>query len=216
MSTPISFISRLILILLFLPLAATAQIRAVTTTGEEVILNSDGTWRYVNDSAALAEKVDTSHVAYTRKASASFLVRSTKTNCGVYLDPKKWAFTKSKGDEASEFEFNLRGKDGYAMLITEKIPVPLETLKTIALQNAREAAPDVKLVKQEYRKVNNKIVLFLQMEGTIQGIAFSYLGYYYSSPKGTMQLVTYTATSLVEEYLDELEELLNGLMAGTN
>ena len=157
MSTPISFISRLILILLFLPLAATAQIRAVTTTGEEVILNSDGTWRYVNDSAALAEKVDTSHVAFTRKASASFLVRSTKTNCGVYLDPKKWAFTKSKGDEASEFEFNLRGKDGYAMLITEKIPVPLATLKTIALQNAREAAPDVKLSNRNTGRSTTKL-----------------------------------------------------------
>ena len=56
MSTLISFLSQLTLILLFLPLAATAQIRAVTTTGEEVILNSDGTWRYVNDSATLAEK----------------------------------------------------------------------------------------------------------------------------------------------------------------
>ena len=50
----------------------------------------------------------------------------------------------------------------------------------------------------------------MQMNGTLEGINFTYLGYYFSSPKGTVQLITYTSSNLVNEYRKNLEELLNG------
>lgn len=193
-------------------LHASGQIKAVTSNGDEVILNSDGTWKYVNDSVQAASRIDTNRISFSKNAIATFLVKSNKVNCGIYLNPKKWAFTKSSADEASEYEFTLKGKDAYAMLITEKIEVPIETLNVIAIENAKEAAPDIKIVKQEYRKVNNNMILLIQMDGTIQGIKFTYLGYYFSSSKGTLQLITYTATNLVNEYKNDLEELLNGLV----
>ena len=102
----------------------------------------------------------------------------------------KWSFTKSNSTEVSEFQFTLKEKDAYAMLITEKIEMPIETLKKAAFDNARDAAPDIRLVKEEYRKVNNNIVILLQMNGTIKGIHFTYLGYYFSSAKRTVQFLT--------------------------
>ena len=50
------------------------------------------------------------------------------------------------------------------------------------------------------------------MNGTIKGIHFTYLGYYFSSPKGTVQFLTYTSVNLLEEYRKDLEELLNGFV----
>jgi hypothetical protein len=48
------------------------------------------------------------------------------------------------------------------------------------------------------------------MAGSVKGIFVTYLGYYFSSPKGTVQLLAYTSTNLLEDVRQELEDLLNG------
>ena len=213
MPTPL-FIKRPVISLLFVfsSFIGTAQIKAITENGDEVILKQDGTWSYTDNKAEKTSNIDTSKITYKKNEKAGFLVKSNKVPCGVYIDPKKWSFSKNKGDDASELSFTLKEKDGYAMLITEKIEIPFETLKMAALSNAREVAPDVSIVKEEYRKVNDKYVLTLQMSGTLSGIRFTYLGYYYSSPNGTVQLITYTASNLFKDYAADLEDFLNGFV----
>ncbi len=106
----------------------------------------------------------------------------------------------------------MKGEYLYAMLISEKLTIPIESLKNIVLENAREATPDIKIVHQEYRNVNGIQVLMLQMQGTIQGIQFTYFGYYYSNEQGTIQLLTYTGANMFQEYKNEIEKFLNGLV----
>ncbi|MCG8429266.1 MAG: hypothetical protein MI754_18090, partial [Chromatiales bacterium] len=142
---------------------------------------------------------------------SSFSLKSTKNNSVFWINPKKWAFSKSDdGNEAAEYNFQLRGKDLYAMAITEEITIDIENLAQIALENAREAAPNARITKREYRIVNGNKVIFQQMEGTIQGINFTYLGYYYSNDTGSTQYLTYTATSLVSKYRTKINGFLNG------
>ena len=50
----------------------------------------------------------------------------------------------------------------------------------------------------------------MEMEGTLQGTSFTYLGYYYSNETGTTQFITYTGTSLVKKYRSDIEDFLNG------
>lgn len=191
--------------------SAYSQIKAVTESGDEVVLNDDGTWEYTNGSASQeVAKVDTNSMKFTKNTQANFLVKSKKVNCGIYINPKSWGFEKSDSEDAQEFSFNCKEKDIYAMLITEKIEIPLETLEEIAVQNAKKAAPDIKVIKHEYRTVNDKMVLFIQMQGSYKGIKFTYLGYYYSWPSGTIQFVAYTSSSLVDEYKKDILDFLNG------
>ncbi len=191
--------------------AAHAQQRAVTETGLEVLLFDDGTWTYLDGSQALETEIPTNPKAFIKSDKSSFLLKSVRTNMGIWLDPKQWSFKKSEGEDAAEYELKLKKGDLYGMLITEKIEISLESLKTAAYTNAIEAAPDVKIVHEEYRTVNGIKLLFMQMEGTLQGIKFTYLGYYFSGESGTVQLITYTAQNLVEDYRAVAEELLNGL-----
>ena len=86
----------------------------------------------------------------------------------------------------------------------------LEALRTIALDNGKEAAPDIKVVKEDRRVVNGKEILFMQLEGTITGIPFTYLGYYYAGPAGTIQTLTMTGQNLLDEYRGDMMEFLNG------
>jgi hypothetical protein len=188
-----------------------AQERAVTETGEEVILYADGTWSFLNAGSEIKE-IPVNKKVFKKSKNASFLLKSSRVNLGFWLDPKKWSFKKAANNEDAEYELQLRDGDLYGMIITEKVEVPLEALKDIAIENGRAVAPDLKIVKEEYRTVNGTKVLLIQMNGTTQGIKFSYFGYYYSNSNGTIQFVTYTSQNLLDTYENDCEELLNGIV----
>lgn len=205
----------LLLVLLFTSLISSAQINAVTENGDKVILKPDGTWSYTEGEAEADKPIPLNEVKFEKEETSTFLVKSKKLNIGVWINPKLWSFEKSKEGEASEFEFNRKGEDFYGLLITEKTEIPLESLRIIAINNAREAAPDLKVTKEEYRTVNGVQVLMMQMKGTIQGIRFVYFSYYYTSAEGSLQFITYTSESMFSRYEGEMEKLLNGFVLTT-
>ena len=181
-----------------------ADQKAITDTGEEIFIYSDGTWKYINNKNV-----------FNKPDDSSFLVKSKKNKSAFWINTKKWSFSKNKShDEDKEYDFRLKGKDLYGMAITEEIEVPLEILPDIALSNAQEAegaGADIKILKREYRTVNGKKVLYMEMGGTMGGIKFTYLGYYYSDTYGTTQFIVFTATNLVDKYKSEINRFLNGL-----
>lgn len=189
---------------------ADAQVQAVTSNGDEVVLYTDGTWKYVKKTED--KKINTNKTVFTRSTESGFLLKSNIVSTGIYVNPKKWSFKKSDADGEAEYSFQLKAKDAYGMLMSERVEIPLESLRKIALENAKEASPDVSITHEEYRMVNGIKLLHLQMDGTIEGIRFSYLGYYYSYEKGTVQFLTYTSQNLLKEYRKDMEELLNGFV----
>jgi hypothetical protein len=189
-----------------------AQIKAVTETGDEVILYQDGTWKYLNKAEAANSEIILNEKEFTKSKNSTFLVRSKKVNIGIWMNPKDWNFTKGSENEAAEYQFQKKGGDLYAMLISEGMQIPVETLKGIAVQNAKDAAPDITIIREEYRKVNGIKVLMMQMSGTIQGMRFTYFGYYYSNKNGTIQLLAYTGENMFKNYVNDIELFLNGLV----
>ena len=202
----------LIIMLLCLGSQVTAQIKAVTEDGKIVILNMNGTWKFQDEESNEITEIPMSNIRYTKDTKANFLLKSKKTNFGFWINPQKWTITPSTKEEATEYGLRLKDEDLFALILTEKIEVPLETLKNIALKNAKEAAPDATIAKEEYRVVNGKKVLMLTITRNIQGINFIYFGYYYSSKSGTVQFLTYPAQNMYDGYLSECETLLNGLV----
>jgi len=189
-----------------------AQQNAVTETGEEVVLYDNGTWEYKSETSDRMSVIPTNPEPFIKDENSTFLLKSTKLNVGFWLDPQKWSFTKATDNEDAEYQLNLKGEDLYGMIITEKIQIPLETLKIAALSNAKAVSTDIQIVNEEYRNVNGLKVLQLRLDGTIEGIKYTYYGYYYSNTNGSVQVIMYTAKNLIDDYLDECETLLNGLV----
>ena len=202
----------LVTILVLLATTSYASQKAITDTGEEVILHDDGTWEYSDKAKKPAKTIETSKEQFEKPKSSSFLLKSNKNNSAYWINTDKWAFKKAADITEAEYQFKLKGEDLYGMTIAEGIEIPVESLADIALSNARNAAPDAKILRQEYRIVNGNKVIYMEISGTIQGINFIYLGYYYSDASGSTQLVAYTATSLVDKYKSEINDLLNGLV----
>lgn len=197
----------------FIAKVAYTQQIAVTDTGEQVYLYNDGTWKYISEPQS-DDAIPINDIPFTTPEDASFRVRSTINNLSVFINPGEWSFNKATSNPAAEYEFKLKGKDVYAMAITEEIEIGMENLVEIALNNAKGFAPDTRVVEKEYRTVNGKKVLYLSMEGTGNGIAFQYFGYYYSDEAGSTQLVVYTGKGLVKKYQTEIFDLLNGFSIG--
>jgi len=191
---------------------AQAQQKAVTETGEEVILFENGTWEHQNADDLVKKEIPTNSKTFKKNKASTFLLKSNKLNVGVYLNPKIWSFKKATNNKEAEYELQLKNGDLYGMIITEKVEIPLLTLKSLAIENGKAAAPDLKIVKEEFRIVNGLKVLLLQLNGTMQGIKFSYYGYYFSNTNGTVQFITYTSQNLLDSYKSESEKLLNGFV----
>ncbi|MEP0266192.1 hypothetical protein [Dokdonia sp.] len=189
-----------------------AQQKAVTEVGDEVLLYENGTWKYANQKDEIANIVPVNTEPFFKSDDATFLLKSKNVGVGVWLDPTEWSFQKAKDNPEAEYELQLKGEDLYGMIIAERLEIPIENLKEIALENGRAAAPDLEVIQEEYRTVNGQKVLFLQLNGTLQGIKFTYYGYYYSSSEGTVQFITYTSQGLLKSYIEDCEKILNGFV----
>ena len=187
---------------------------AITDTGESVILNSNGTWTYADDhqNSNQTTAISVNNESFVKPNESTFLLKSAKNDSAYWINPSVWSFKKSTSIGAIEYEFSMKGKDLYGMAITEEMQIPLEMLAEAALGNAKKAAADAKITKKEYRNVNGKKLLYMEMSATLKGIPFTYVGYYYSDASGSTQLVTFTSTGLVPKYKSDIYSLLNGLI----
>lgn len=215
----------LTLIILLLPLCFSTSkafsedvIKAVTEDGRQVVLFSDGSWVFKPGKKEekksrfgfLKSKKERSKNE-SGKNSAKVPLEGGKGAYFVYYDDKKWHVTKPSGDSDAEYSFTHKEGDGYGMMIFERISIPLPNLKNIALDNARSVAPDARIISDDRVTVNGYDIMRLQMQGIIEGIPFTYYGYYASGSWGTLQFITYTSTPLFEEYKKDFTELLDGL-----
>jgi hypothetical protein len=196
---------------LFMAMMAYAGQKAITDTGEEVILNSDGTWAYANKASGTKKTIDTNKKEFSKPDSSTFLLKSSKNNSAFWVDANKWSFKKAATNAEAEYEFQLKDNDLYGLVITEAIQIPIESLSDLAFENAKNVAPDISVVNKEYRYVNGHKVIYMEMSGTMQGIKITYFGYYYSDESGSTQWMAFTGTSLAEKYMQEISDFLNGL-----
>ena len=199
---------------LCLPGYASAQtLRAITQDGKLVILNPDGTWTYAEQGT---QKPDTPGGREQGREPAIRLfkgktpVELKRGNYVLWLDATKWQVNKKQEDADRTTFAHVKG-DAYAMAITERISIPIATLKKLAVNNVQEFAPGAKVTLDEMRRVNGLQVVCLKLAASIQGIEFTYYGYYHSNSQGTIQLLTYTSNNLFDEFQADFTDFLNSL-----
>ncbi|MEJ2612413.1 MAG: hypothetical protein P8179_20710, partial [Candidatus Thiodiazotropha sp.] len=106
---------------LFMAMMAYADQKAITDTGEEVILNSDGTWVYANNANRTEKAIGTNKKEFSKPDSSTFLLKSSKNNTAFWVDANKWSFKKAATNAEAEYEFQLKDNDLYGLVITEAI-----------------------------------------------------------------------------------------------
>ena len=192
--------------LLALPALVGADQKAKTEDGREVILRDNGTWVYAD-----AIKKDTKKAGeFKKEKTATLQYKGKRGTFALHLVPGVWKKADESPNADAEVAFVHKDGDAMAMVIAERIQIPLETLKRVALENAKKADKDTKIIKEEKRTVNGKEVLCLIMNAKPEGVPITFYGYYYSGEQGAIQVLTWTGENLFQELKPELEAFLNG------
>jgi hypothetical protein len=178
--------------------------RATTEDGRQVILKTDGTWSFLTPPANESPNA----LRFEKSATATLKITAPHGQFAVWIDPRRWRQTK--GDEGKISLEATNGK-GYALVISDAIPISKGSLRAMALHNAQGLDSNARIVAEETRTVNNREVLCLQMEASYTSIPFTYYGYYYGGSSGNIQLVAYTSRDQFATMKSEFTDLLNGL-----
>lgn len=152
---------------------------------------------------------------FYKSNSSDFLLKSKKINIGFWIDKKKWSIKKINKGNSTEFQLKRNGKYLYALIFTvytKKNILPIQYVREIVLKSMTNFTSNLKIIKEEYRTVNNIKVLFMQINGISENVKFSYYGYCYCGKKGIVQFMTYTTQILMRYYKKDCEEILNGIV----
>jgi len=202
---------------LFLPFIALlfafqagAQITAITEEGRTVILFSNGTWRYANDSVKVSS-LELPH--YTIPGNSTQLLKGKETRYALWYNAEKWNLLPDTIYANCEYALEDRNGERIAMIITESMQVPLATIKEAALGSFKKKGSECRIAEEQKIVVNGTEGLLLKIDALVDGIPVSYLNGYFSTRQGTFQLITYTAYNLFDRHRNELMELISGFEA---
>lgn len=131
-------------------------------------------------------------------------------NISLKYDPDLWKQAAPHTD--GEFVLLHSFGDGHALVIAERIAVPLDSVEDVALANAQAVDPNAKVIFRDKRKVNGAVLHFLKIEANVDTVPMVYWGYFYAGENGTVQVVTYTAKTLLREYEKGFMDFLNGFV----
>jgi hypothetical protein len=202
----------LLLCLLFTFSRTNAQTKAITDNGDEVILYENHTWKYTDDFKRQESIIKSNGATFTKNKDATFLLKSNNIPMGFWLDPKVWSFEKAKTNLSAEYEIQQKNASMQAIIITEKVYLPIETLRNVVITNARQVAADYEVEKEEFRMVNGLKVLYIQSRGTVLDMKFIFYGYYYTDSATTLQYLCTGFAANEQEDQKVAEDLMNGLI----
>lgn len=203
-------------LLLFITRVGMAQEIAVTERGDSVVLYANGVWdyydNYINNKEEL-EEIRANKSSFLKPKTANKKINGSNQAYQIWYDDKKWKRVPTGGiNDEADIALQLLKGDVYAMIIYEELEIPKENLSQLALDNAVAVAPDIKMIDREKRSVNNDTLVWMRMDGTMEGMKISYYSYYSSSKNGSIQFHTFTGQNLIGRYIQDIEELLNGLV----
>jgi hypothetical protein len=188
---------------------AGAQVTAITEKGRAVILFSDGTWRFLNDSVKVST-LDLPH--YTVPENSTNVVKGKETRYELWYNAGKWNLLPDSVYSNSEYALEFHNGELIAMMITERMQVPLSRIKEASIASFKKEGSECRISEEQKIMVNDTEGLLLKIDALVDGIPVSYLNGYFSTREGTFQLITYTAYNLFDSYRNDMIGLISGFV----
>ena len=182
-----------------------ADQRAKTEDGRDVILREDGTWVYAEKRGELRAVGE-----FRKDEAATAQYRGKKWAFVLHYTPGTWTKLDESMIPDAEVMFMHEDQELMGAIIAERIQIPLDVLKRIAIENAMRVDENAEVTSEEERIVNGREVLCLTIVAKPEGIPITYYNYYYSGDEGVIQFMTWTGQNLFEEYKPDMETFLNG------
>jgi hypothetical protein len=196
--------------MLLLTIRAGAQITAITEEGKSVILFGNGTWCYLNDSVKTST-LDLPH--FSKPKNSNGLLKGKKNKYEICYRTDQWKLLPDTVFKDADYALEHREGDLMAMIITQRMQIPLIKIKESAIESFRKNNTEFKISEEQKIMVNGSTGLLLKIDALVDGIPVSYLNGYFSTGEGTFQLITYTGYNLFDHYRNDMMEFISGFVA---
>ncbi len=184
-----------------------AQIKAITDTGDEIILLDNKTWRYKIEKNKI--DFDTNKNSSETNNSNS-LIKSDIGDFGVNINPNIIKTNSYSFNKDAEFTFVSKDGKFWALFMTEKISVPLKFIKDFKIKSMKEKTDSLEILQEDDRIVNGMKIMHVKLKGTSKNFNFIYCIYFASSDSSTSQLFSYCLESDFENNRENMYKFLNG------
>ena len=98
--------------------------------------------------------------------------------------PDSWKQAERPENPAAKVEFTRKTGEAGALVIVERLQMPISALRKAVIEKSTKLDKDAKLVCDETRIVNGTEVLCLTTNAKVEGIPVTYHGFYYASGRG--------------------------------
>lgn len=203
-----------------------SQTQATTIKGDTVYLYDNGTWSFelqespttVSDGLEyLTEviKIDTVDQKFKKPKNARKELTNEWDMFRIHYDDSLWErVPPATLNEEAEFALKSKTTDIWSVVISEETPVDMDALFKIAKNTmSDEMEQEPKLIRTEIKNVNGVQILHGTMEVKFSGILLIFDSYYFSNPKGSVQFITWSSTTIWKKNKALIEDLLNGFIA---
>jgi hypothetical protein len=185
---------------------------ALRTAVDEVASLADTAFGLISSNEAVADSA-------TSTSSSSENLEMVPAGTGATMallrgafelsyDPAKWR--QQATTDPGTTQLNHVSGELWLKVIAERIEVGPEALRSVAVSNAKAAAPEIHVDSETWRTVNGLKVLVLRYGGNANGIRFTFYNQMYSDSAGIVQLAGWTTTNLFDEHRRDLLELFAG------
>lgn len=241
------------------------EMMGITTTGDTIIVNPDGSWRVKGKSGSLrpaseqpkllrplrprmgrdsapgtpqpreatpvpnsfgderrnpetqppAKGFPVNPYPYEVPGEANYYKQDPQQRYRLWYQAEAWMpmDPKEMGSQADLILLHLPSNgEAVAMLTVVPQKVDLKALAQQTLADAQSVVPNASIAAQELRLVNERYLLCLRLDGSLQDQAFTYYSYYRSAENFTVQLTIYAPRQAFLRNQQAFQALLNGLV----
>ena len=133
----------------------------------------------------------------------------------LQYDPIEWTVDNEMSDNPdAASQLRYFNNEAFAMIIPERVEVPLESLREIALQNLESESTEVTVIGRGEVVSRGKQLLTMDVTATLELYRTFMRSYYYSDSSGSFQLICWTSENLGQEYVTVFDRFAAGLRIG--
>lgn len=151
----------------------------------------------------------------TASSASSISIPFVWASSTLRMDGDAWKADSPNdvGNNVQRRTLQHRSGEVFAALIEERSELGLEQVMEASVVNAREAASEVRVLTRGKREVNGRMLGFIEMEATIDGMTWTFYNHFFSDRTGTVQVVGWTPRNLIDTHRATIESLVSGFQA---
>lgn len=196
-------------------LPASGQERAITESGDTVVLKPDGTWLALenyNPASNFAHPDNPDTVVEKPDEAADYTSGSPKRYILWYNDETWQKIQPEQINKQADAALKMKDRPSYVSIIYERLQVPVNKLPKAHFNNIKRMANNAQQLSRGYRVVNSDTMATSKVKASRRSLTFIYRSYFHSNKHGSIQLHTFTAKRFYPELKNRIHKLLNGLV----